>query len=179
MVFGGLWESQAPSYSDFGLHFPRDGEAYIFTTRIDVRLQFPICDDLEELCKYYHISPMHLAPNTFRDVGWFLYHVRSPWLDIFPSHFSGGFIDWFWLPIITTMLNHPISRSDALEDGIETLISGTWMAFARLIVIISSCISFKNSGYHDASLAPQGCCPNFGELSGSVRNVIYDLYHCN
>lgn len=47
------WEDQAPRYPGLGLDFPRDGETYILSAKIDFGLFFLICRDLKELRGFY------------------------------------------------------------------------------------------------------------------------------
>lgn len=61
-----LGKVDAIMYIGLGLHFPRKGDTFTYAAQIDVGLCFPLCEDLEELCCYYGISPTQLMPNAIR-----------------------------------------------------------------------------------------------------------------
>lgn len=62
VAFSGLGEIQVSRYPGLDLHFPRSGEAYIFTTQVHVIPQFLLYEDSKELCQHW-IMPLECTLN--------------------------------------------------------------------------------------------------------------------
>lgn len=75
-----MWDFLTPRYPGLRFCFPRDMEACILDVQVNVGIQFPLCEDLEELCRYYDIAPTQLVSHAFQMCAWYcLMCTRHSW----------------------------------------------------------------------------------------------------
>jgi len=179
VALGGFSVEDAPRYPGLGLHFPHDGEVYIYAAQIDAGLRFPLCEDLQTLCQFYGIHPTQLVPNALRMwVGFKFLCIRQEW-----AYSLVLFRCFFRLAAGANHLHHFQSRWPKFAEwgGPQ---AWSWNAHVRLVDDFRA----TNSNYKKFYFFYKGCVPwklftpdkdfppSFEELSGSDRNAIDDLY---
>lgn len=61
-----MGEVHVPRHPGLGQCFSRYGEVPIFVVQVDAILRFPICEEFQELCRYYPIVPAQLVPKAIK-----------------------------------------------------------------------------------------------------------------
>lgn len=80
VILGSMWDFLTPRYPGLRFCFPRDMEACILDVQVNVGIQFPLCEDLEELCRYYDIAPTQLVSHALQMCAWYcLMCTRHSW----------------------------------------------------------------------------------------------------